>query len=73
MSGTRLEHVVDYGPLYHLIEPQPTSTWRLSGGGVKIAVTNSKGIHIVIITRLIMNIKLQESRQSLLLSSLTLD
>ncbi len=41
--GLSLRHVVDYGPLYHLLEPRPLSTWITEGRHIDITATNSQG------------------------------
>ncbi len=42
-NGLALRHVIDFGPLYHLIEPRPLNSWTVEGESIDI--TNSHGIN----------------------------
>ncbi len=48
-NGATLEHVVEYGPLYHLLEPLHSSYWSVEGKTIDITLTNDKGGTNVII------------------------
>lgn len=43
-KGATIDHVIEYGPLFHLLEPVPTENWSVEDSNVEVTVTNEKGI-----------------------------
>ena len=42
--GGTIDHVIEYGPLFHLLEPLPSETWSVEEKSVEVTMTDNKGI-----------------------------
>ena len=42
--GATVDHVVEHGPLYHLLEPLHPSSWSVESKGTDITASDDKGV-----------------------------